>query len=52
MERLGFMREGQFDLPAGPHWLYRKDLAEERRRDHSSRPPPDRFMCSLCPLSL
>jgi RimJ/RimL family protein N-acetyltransferase len=28
MERLGFMRESHIDLPAGPYWLYRKDLAE------------------------
>jgi [ribosomal protein S5]-alanine N-acetyltransferase len=27
MGRLGFVREAQFDLPAGPHWLYRKNLA-------------------------
>jgi [ribosomal protein S5]-alanine N-acetyltransferase len=28
MERLGFARQSALDLPAGPHWLYRKDLAE------------------------
>jgi RimJ/RimL family protein N-acetyltransferase len=28
MERLGFMRESPLELPAGPYWLYREDLAE------------------------
>jgi RimJ/RimL family protein N-acetyltransferase len=28
MERLGFLREAPLDLPEGPHWLYRKTLAE------------------------
>lgn len=28
MDRLGFMREAHIDLPAGPHWLYRKNLAQ------------------------
>jgi RimJ/RimL family protein N-acetyltransferase len=27
MDRLGFVREAHIDLPAGPHWLYRKNLA-------------------------
>jgi RimJ/RimL family protein N-acetyltransferase len=48
MERLGFMRESQLDLPAGPHWLYRKNLAEALFRPNgaggpwSSRPGPSR----------
>jgi RimJ/RimL family protein N-acetyltransferase len=29
MERLGFMRQSELDLPAGPHWLYRKNLADD-----------------------
>jgi RimJ/RimL family protein N-acetyltransferase len=28
MERLGFIRQAQIDRPRGPHWLYRKILAE------------------------
>jgi RimJ/RimL family protein N-acetyltransferase len=28
MERLGFIRQAQIDRPRGPHWLYRKILAD------------------------
>ncbi len=28
MGRLGFLAEARLDLPGGPHWLYRKILAE------------------------
>jgi hypothetical protein len=31
MERLGFRRQAHLDLPAGPHWLYRKNLTRGTR---------------------
>jgi [ribosomal protein S5]-alanine N-acetyltransferase len=37
MTRLGFLHEGPLDLPAGPHWLYRKYLTDTRSGAPRSR---------------
>jgi RimJ/RimL family protein N-acetyltransferase len=40
LDRLGFTREAHLDRPAGPHWLYRKNLTEGTRQACRTCPAP------------